>query len=431
MGGRGFAAVFALLFIVPLAQASDPPQGAFTSPDGEIVVVNPYLGDLYFFTQDGRTGSLAEAQPGVFVGTEPALPKGEITHSLRAEGSGYVLELDDKDLPLSAVPLEKSDYTFDSGGLALKGRLVAPADEDFGAVVILVHGSDSTSAVDNNYFPYFFAANGLATFVYDKRGTGGSDGRYTQDIEVLSDDVVAAIEFVADMPELAGKPILLAGFSQGGWVAPLASVKSGRTAGVLVAYGPAVSIREEDRWGYAYWMQEEGYSSEDLAKADQLFDLLTDMRTRGRPDRWDELKPLVAQYKHETWYQQALPGVDSTLASLADSPVPLTLRYWWASLFGLDLFVDYDPAQALAELEVPSLWLFAAEDSSMPSAASVANLQQLATQGAPIEYRVYPETEHGIYLFEAGQGRQRNFIAYHPDYYDDMIGWLKAMAASH
>jgi hypothetical protein len=36
-------------------------------------------------------------------------------------------------------------------------------------------------------------AEKVGVFVYDKRGTGGSDGKYTQDFDTLADDAVAAM----------------------------------------------------------------------------------------------------------------------------------------------------------------------------------------------------------------------------------------------
>ena len=77
---------------------------------------------------------------------------------------------------------------------------------------------------------------------------------------------------------------------------------------------------------------------------------------------------------------------------------------------------------------VPSYWLFAGEDSSMPTPGSVDQLSRLAAQGHPIEYKVYPKTEHGLVQFKTLSSRDRQATSYHPEYFDDMIGWLKEMA---
>ncbi|MEH6582470.1 MAG: alpha/beta hydrolase [Halioglobus sp.] len=412
------------------ASAATPPRGAYHLPNGDILALTTFDGALRFFMQNGRTGSLVNVNEGAFVGSEPGMGMAEPTHTLLATDTELTFNWEGKDHALTQIPLSEKDYQFNSGGQTLRGRLLAPSTGSYRGIVILVHGSENYSALDNNFLQYLLAANDLAVFVYDKRGTGGSQGKYTHDIPTLAADVVAAINFVDSLPEAQAQTILLAGFSQGGWVAPMAAVQSDKVRALLLGYGPAVSLYEEDRWGYAYWLQEEGYSAEDLAKADQLFALLKDMQTRGRPDRWKELKALIDQYKNERWYQEGLPGTDSSLAALTDTPVPLTLMYWWTSLFGLERFVDYDPASVLAQLDTPSYWLFAGEDASMPTEASIKNLKALSDSGLPMAYKVYPDTSHGIVKFEPGRGRERPFISYQPGYFDDMIRWLQEQATT-
>ena len=75
------------------------------------------------------------------------------------------------------------------------------ADPPFPSV-ILVHGSGKDSAVDTYYMAYLFASHGIATLAYDKRGTGGSSGEYNQNFHLLSDDTVAAVEWLRDRSEI-------------------------------------------------------------------------------------------------------------------------------------------------------------------------------------------------------------------------------------
>ncbi|MEH6591607.1 MAG: alpha/beta hydrolase [Halioglobus sp.] len=405
-------------------------RGAYTVPDGDVVVISPFDGKLRFFMQNGRTGSLVKVKDGTYVGNEPGQTDTETAHTLLTAETGMILNWEGDDHSLTQVPIKETDYPFPSGKLNIAGRLVAPANGNYVGLVILVHGSERYSALDNSYLPYLLAANGLATFVFDKRGTGSSDGAYTQDFSLLADDVVAAINFVDTIPQVDSLPIMLAGFSQGGWVAPLAAAQSTEVDAILVGYGPAVSLFEEDRWGYVYWLEKEGYTADDIAKADQLHAMFTDMRTRGRPDRWGEIKPLIDKYQGEQWYREGIKNTDSSLPALTHNPVPLTVMYWWTSLFGLELFVDYDPIPVLQKLDIPSYWLFAGEDASQPTDASVVNLEKLASAGKPIGYKIYPDTGHGIAVFEQGEGRERAFLAYHPDYYSDMINWLRDQAVN-
>ena len=429
-----------LVFLLSLSAAmadTTPafPVGAYSLPDGEILVISDFGGSLRFFTQGGRTGSLKKTGKDTYEGSERHLDRDDTHHTLSRSSAGVQFAGAAGAIPLKPIALNSTDHYFLSGNNRLRGRLLKPADGKFQGIVIPVHGSENFSAVDHYYLPYLFAANGLAVFVYDKRGTGESDGkqisiqRGVKDLTELALDTAAAADFVASQPSLAGYPILLAGYSQGGWVAPIASQLSTNVDAMLLAYGPAVSLHEEDRWGYAYWLEREAYTEEDIAQADALNELLMDMLSRGRPVRWHEFKRLLKLYRDEPWYKEkALSGTDSTLAAVLDSPVPLSLTYLWASLFGFDTYENYDPAETLENMTVPSYWLFAGEDSSMPTPGSVAQLSRLAAQGQPIKYKVYPETEHGLVQFKTLSSRGRQAVSYHPEYFDDMIGWLKEEA---
>src|SRR3990167_8997657 len=90
------------------------------------------------------------------------------------------------------------------------------------------------------------AAQGLYVFVYDKRGTGASDGEYTQNFELLAEDAANAL---AQARGMAAGRFGRAGFfggSQGGWVAPLAATRT-KADFVAVGFGLVASPIEEDR----------------------------------------------------------------------------------------------------------------------------------------------------------------------------------------
>src|SRR6185369_1904199 len=141
----------------------------------------------------------------------------------------------------------ETDVTFVSAATKLAGRLIEPpgAVDPKRPLVVLVHGSEKTPAIGSVY-AYMLVAQGVSVFVYDKRGTGASDGDYTQNFELLADDAAAALEHARRMA--AGR-FGRAGFfggSQGGWVAPLAATRS-KADFVAVGFGLVASPIEEDR----------------------------------------------------------------------------------------------------------------------------------------------------------------------------------------
>src|SRR6185369_14213067 len=87
---------------------------------------------------------------------------------------------------------ETRDVTFRSGDVELAGRLVLPPGTDKVPIVVLVHGSEDSSARDFYAQQRQFPAMGVGAFVYDKRGTGASKGSYTHDYPLLAADAAAA-----------------------------------------------------------------------------------------------------------------------------------------------------------------------------------------------------------------------------------------------
>jgi len=94
---------------------------------------------------------------------------------------------------------------------------------------------------------------------------------------------------------------------------------------------------------------------------------------------------------------------------------------------GDEPFVDrlYDPVPTVTSLEIPSLWIFGAEDSSMPTEDSIVKLEEIRELGRPVEIEVFPEAEHGILLFKEDGDSDRKYLGYAPGYLELQVDWLR------
>ena len=331
------------------------------------------------------------------------------------------------------LDLPETRFTFPSGDLTLRGKLILPQGKGPFPAVVIVHGSGKDSAVDTFYNPYLFASHGIATLVYDKRGTGGSEGEYTQNFHVLARDVIAAVDWLRTQPTIDTSRIHLAGYSQGGWIAPLAASKTQGIRSLLIGYGPMVPTTGEDRWGYVYRLQQRGFGEDAIREADRIDELIGAIVDHGE-DRWDELARRVEEAEGKPWFE-AVKGSDSALGFVADNRLPLwvmKLYVWWTVDRSRDEpFADrlYDPVPTVASLTgTPSLWLLADEDESMPTGWTVEKLEPLRAAGRPIEFKVYPDTDHGILRFEETPEGERRYLGYAPDYLMDQVNWLRAQS---
>lgn len=427
-------------------------NGAYELEDGRRVYITPREGEvLRYRLEDGTSGALYPegelryvSGPG-WSGREPVelevtfrmdaggRPEGFTWRRPTEEGTQDGTEEAGAAQEARRLDLPEELFTLPSGELALRAKLVLPPGPGPHPAAVLVHGSGSESAVDHYFMPYLFAAHGVATLVYDKRGTGGSEGEYTQNFHVLARDVAAAVEALRARPDIDPERIHLQGASQGGWIAPLAASHIDGIRSLLIGYGPMMPIIDEDRWGYVYELRRQGFGEEAIARADEIHETVGAILDHGEWERWDALGRLLDEAEGEPWFEAAA-GSDSTVGFLAETWMPgwvmkLYARWRLRPVDG-EPFADrlYDPVPVVAALDVPSLWIFGGEDSSMPTGWSVAELERLQAAGRPIEILVYPEAEHGILRFEEGEDGERRYLGYEPEYLMTMVRWLRAQS---
>jgi dienelactone hydrolase len=408
--------------------------GAYALEDGTRVFVTPRDGKvLRYRMMSGEGGVLwptgdseYEGGPG-WAEREPVVNR--VKFARRDGHSGFDWRRGEQVVHARWIDLPERIAKFPSGDLSLRGKLVLPQGDGPFPAVVIVHGSESYSAVDYYSEPYLYAANGFAALAFDKRGTGESEGKYLQNFHVLSDDVVAAVKWLRTQPGIDGNRIHLVGFSQGGWIAPLAALKDGNIRSVLVGYGVMVPVTGEDRWGYFYALQQKGFGAEAVDAADRVNAVIEDIVDRHE-NRWDDLAGMLDAARPQPWFE-GVRGSDSILGTVADSKLPLwmlRLYFWWRTRSQGDTpFIDrlYDPVQTMQKLQTPSLWLLGGEDSSAPTPWTLSALEKLQAAGRPVQYRVFPEADHGIIRFVKLENGERRYTGLEPEYYATQITWLR------
>lgn len=431
--GLVVAIVGAVLFLNRDTSIAHPTTGAYELDDGRLILISPRTADsLRYRLMNGESGALRPREDGTWVAgpgwSDPEPVETVVTFdSTAGDGApaGFSFEQQNRTSRARRLALPERLGRFDSHDLSLRAKLVLPQGSGPFPAVVFVHGSEKDSAVDTYFEPYLFAAQGIAGLAYDKRGTGESEGKYNQNFELLSDDTVAAVAWLRAQPEIDPDNIHLAGYSQGGWVAPLAATKTA-VKSLLINFGPLVSVAEEDRWGYVYALRRAGYGEDVIARVDALNEIVGACLDRGE-DRWGDLKKALEEVEGEEWYS-TLQGSDSLLGVMSSASFPLAgIRFWfWWRQRGPEPYMDrlYDPVPTVDSLSTPSLWIFGGEDSSMPTETSIRELEALQGKGRPIEVRVFPEAEHGILLF-VGDGADRRYLGYPPAYLPLQVDWVR------
>jgi len=133
-----------------------------------------------------------------------------------------------------------------SDGTRLAGTLTPPPGTAQFPAVVAVHaaGGGTRDAPLHRHLASFLPSLGVATFSYDRRGEGASDGRPGAPLAVLAGDARAALSALARQPGVRPSRIGLWGHSQGGWIAPMAAAGNDMAAFLIVVAGSGVTPHE-------------------------------------------------------------------------------------------------------------------------------------------------------------------------------------------
>ncbi len=403
---------------LPIAEV-DCRTGLYQSAEGEALALTPVTSGGYRWRMiDGRTGAVDvtggpsrlgwtdepdgfEAQLGACGDNRISLGQGETLRSY------------------TRVPLDITDVTFEHDGLQFSGRLIWPAGLAQAPLAVHVHGSERWSSVRSNAVPYLLAAQGVASFVYDKRGAGQSGGEYTQDFHVLAGDARAALE---QARAIAGPRISSIGFvgaSQGGWVAPLAA-READVDFVVALYGLAVNALQEDRYEIMQSLERAGWGEAEQAKGSQLSEAAGQIMLSDFRDGYAEFDRLRSLYRDEPWFEDLEGEFTSEML-----PYPSFALRLAGPMRDLGTSWEYEPLPVLRALQVPQFWMIAADDTEAPAAETIARIRSLQAEGRPIDLAIYPGADHGMILTERDEEGERR-TGHVRDYFRTLADWIKS-----
>lgn len=425
-------AIGAYFFVV-----RDPPPdaklactyGAYVLSDGRILSISPSSGAeaLRFVFMDGDTGLLLpdtgqtgtipqqfSAGPG-WAGKTPIRTK--VNFEPCAVGA-LSIAIDGK-APVQGKKraFDITDVSFVSHGITLAGRLVMPKVKTKIPVAVLVHGSERDSAILYNRLQYLLPANGIGVFVFDKRGTGRSEGRYTQDFQVLSDDAAAAL---AKARELAGPNASEVGFeggSQAGWVIPLAATKT-KADFTVVGFGLTESPLAEDREQVFDDLRRAGFGEDVIVKASEITKATGRVMASRFKGGYEELDLVRTKFRNEPWFAKVKGEFTGDL--LRAPNWILRLAGPW---FDVGTPWDYDPLPALKATQAPHLWILAGRDSSAPSENTLRILRELQPTRPNLDVVLFPTADHGIVEFET-LNNERVDTRFSEGYFALLVQWI-------
>jgi uncharacterized protein len=309
------------------------------------------------------------------------------------------------------VEIEKHEnVSFSNGPVQLAGTLITPSTRAKHPVIILVHAS---GAEDREYllpFARFLVRHGVAVLGYDKRGVGGSTGDWrTASFDELAGDVVAAFEYLKTRSDVDRAQIGLLGWSQAGWVMPLAAVRAKDMAFLISISGAGISAAETTIDQARNEMTMNGMKPETVDRIVGLMRLQYDFARTGQG--WDK-------------YAAARDTLVSRLGRAPETfPGSPGDPYW--SFIRRTYF--YDPAPTLRRLRVPTLALFGSLDNNIIAEKNKAAWESALRAGGNRYYtlRILPGANHLLLEAKVGSNSEMASLQrFVPDYATTVRDWL-------
>ena len=290
------------------------------------------------------------------------------------------------------------DFQFE--GIRLNGVLNIPQSTPPKGIVLIVHGSGQTNAVAQEWhfdIRETLVASGYATYMWDKRGCGESEGTfdYNQPVHNSADEVIAAIQMLKENQLPGSETIGLWGISRAGWINPIVINKYQDIAFWISVSG----VDEKENFNY-------------LLEQNLLID--------GYPT--DSVNLLVNQLREGTRITHTGGSYECYLDATQDlRALPFMIRFsgggvteegYYAyqkgfmketldAASGLQVYID-DFDELLATIDCPVLALFGENDLNVDWEKTQALYDQTMSDRTDLTIASFPDCNHNLFQCETG-----------------------------
>jgi pimeloyl-ACP methyl ester carboxylesterase len=238
--------------------------------------------------------------------------------------------------------------------------------------------------------------HGIGVVTFDRRGEGESSGDATRGrFDRQADDALAVLRAID------AERVGLWGYSQGGWIAPIAAARSDEVAFLVLVASIGVTPSEQMMVAVERQLRLAGYG-------DGVVERALDLRRR-----------------FEHWIHEVAPEPDEQLDAdlLAAIDEPWAGQLWLPPTLldeeGVQLWIDemdYDPRPTFERVRVPTLSFYGELDSWAPVEASVQAWRE--ARGEHVELVVIPGAEHALTLPDG---------SFAPEYERTLVEWLTGL----
>jgi hypothetical protein len=359
-----------------------------------------------------------------------------VTGTFRLRHTTVAPQAPPADTAVEPAPYRSEEITFHNGDITLAGTLSLPDGPGPFPAVVLISGSGPQNRDEEifGFRPFRLLADhltraGIAVVRYDDRGVGGSSGNVQMATsEDFAGDALAAVAFLRARTDIRGDAVGLMGHSEGGLVAPMASVRSPDVAFIVLLAGTSVPGDEILLAQAELILRANGASEEEVA-AERELQLAVFAAVRADTG-WERVRAEIGTQIRDgivalpPAQQAAITDVESFVKTRVDQQIIGVKLPWFR------FFLDFDPRTVLTKVRVPVLALFGEKDLQVPPDVNVEPMRE-ALAAAPttdVTIEVLPGANH---LFQAAATGSPNEYAslkkeFVPGFLDLITGWIQA-----
>ncbi len=310
------------------------------------------------------------------------------------------------------LPYSVREVVFHHGGVTLAGSLLVPRTPGKHAGVVLLHGSGpETRWGTPRYIADRFARAGIAALIYDKRGSGASNGNLDSfTYEDLAGDAVAGVSLLASQPEVDRHRVGLLGHSEGGITAVIAAALASREISFIVAEDTVAGpVFQSDLYRVNRAIRRTGFKPEEISQAMSVYGAFVDV-ARGLKS-YSELEEDKGKYGNTEWFQWlAIPPRNAALWPTLPQRENLDTLVFWR------------------KVNVPVLLVYGEKDEIAPVDQSIEAIKDAVNGRVSFTAVIAPGAQHNLTIQPTPSGPFSWWKAA-PGIVDLVVSWVRVQPA--
>ncbi|TBW30013.1 S9 family peptidase [Gramella sp. KN1008] len=274
---------------------------------------------------------------------------------------------------------DESEITFQNDRKDFYGTLYQPKFKKSKCVIVFIHGSGSETRKEYAFHARHLARQGIASFTYDKRGSGKSGGEtYEVGYSGYANDAISAIKKIKSQNSF--EKVGLFAVSEGEWVSLIVDSLE-KIDFILMVSASGTSPFQQSLRELTYRLERKNFSDQDVEEAKSLYQeiLAFDNDSLKRV----QLENKIMESQHKAWFEAG-----------EDFSTELYYYPWWHKV------MNFNPKEYLDKTDTNILVLIGNDNQSFPPLETISNFEGYKN----IKVVKFDKGDHSLLEWKFGEG---------------------------